>query len=497
MIFLISLNFILPLIAAISSFIRNDLTKKIVINLAGLLLVINNIYIWRNYSGESTSLVLLNILDGYQLAFTIEPLAIIFALMVSILYCATNLYSFCYLKAQEYSKSIKDLKANIHFLFMPVAIMASLAIGYSANLITLFIFYEVLTFSTYPLVIQSLSDRARRAGRLYITMLFCSSSVFLLFALVFLDKYYNGSSFVSGGIFNNQTVIKDILILMICFVFGFSKTAIFPLYKWLPEAMVAPVPVSALLHAVAVVKSGIFALIKVFVYLFGIDYLAYVHQISPWTINWLSLLACFTIIFATIKACSQDGLKRILAYSTINQLSYIILVLSFVSQASVIAAILQMLAHSIAKITLFFSVGIIYVSLHSAKVSEMQGIFRKLPIPVILFILSALSILGLPFSIGYLTIGNLYKAIALNNLGIVAIACLFSSSILSCYYFTKTIFQMLQLPSEEPIHLYYRRYSCLTLITTATLSLSLLLAFYLNDLIAIISTVFNKNIFTY
>ena len=156
-----------------------------------------------------------------------------------------------------------------------------------------------------------------------------------------------------------------------------------------------------------------------------------------------------------------------------------------------------MLAHSIAKITLFFSVGIIYVSLHSAKVSEMQGIFRKLPIPVILFILSALSILGLPFSIGYLTIGNLYKAIALNNLGIVAIACLFSSSILSCYYFTKTIFQMLQLPSEEPIHLYYRRDSCLTLITTATLSLSLLLAFYLNDLIAIISTVFNKKIFTY
>lgn len=496
MIILFSLNFIIPLIATSLVFIRPIKLSNSLIFLSSLILVISNAIMLVNHTDESHTIVIANILDHYQLAFTINPLAIIFALMVSILYCATNLYSFCYLLAQDRSNLGKDLKPNTHFFFTPIAIFSTLAIGYSSNLITLFIFYEILTFSTYPLVIQSFSDHARSAGRNYVTMLFCSSSVFIIFALIFLEKYHGGSNFIEGGIFNDDSSIKEVTLLLICFIFGFSKSAIFPLHGWLPKAMVAPIPVSALLHAVAVVKAGIFALIKVFVYLFGIDYLKYVHQISPWSIDWITLLSCFTIIYAGIMACKQEGIKKILAYSTISQLSYIILALSFITEASVIAAFIQMLSHSIAKITLFFSAGIIYIALYKTKVSEVNGIFKKLPIPVVLFILSSLSIIGLPFSIGYLTIHNLYSSIPHNSIGIIAISSLTISSILSCYYFAKVIFQMLSPAIENDIKVYCHKTGFLSLITATVFSLSLLLVFYLKDVIEIISTVFSKNIFT-
>ena len=403
--FLLSLNIILPLIASMASFIRPISFNRILLILIGLLLVMANILILLNYQSNSSSLVLANILNQ-QLALRAEPLAIIFSLMVSILWCLTNLYSFFYLIpfstsslteasagdrgyleakllrspvaslkrlarddaendiiGQKQSNLEQDLNPKIHFFFTPLAIMASLAIGYSDNLLTLFIFYELLTFSTYPLVIQSFSQLAKKAGKIYLTMLFSSSAFFLLFALIFIDSNYTSSSFKQGGIFSENLEPHIFFFLLICFVFGISKTAIFPLYKWLPEAMVAPTPVSALLHAVAVVKSGIFALIKIFVYLFGIDYLANMHKIFPWTIDWLTLLACFTMLYAGFLALKQDSLKKMLAYSTISQLSYPILALSFTSHQTMIAAFMQMLAHAIAKITLFFAAGIIYINL--------------------------------------------------------------------------------------------------------------------------------------
>ena len=305
-----------------------------------------------------------------------------------------------------------------------------------------------------------------------------------------MDYKYGGSSFILGGTFTQNHEIKDFLLLLICFVFGFSKTAIFPLHQWLPRAMVAPVPVSSLLHAVAVVKSGIFALMKVFIYLFGIDYLSYIHEISPWTIDWLTLLACFTILYAGIMACFQESLKKTLAYSTISQLSYMILALSFTSYISFNAAFLQMLSHSIAKITLFFSVGIIYTSLHKIEINEVKGIFRILPMPVLLFIAASLSIIGLPFSTGYLTINNLYSSIPCNGMiGSIAISSLLISSLLSCYYFARIIFQMLT-PNVELGPLYYKPRS-LSLITGFTFTLSALLAYNLNDINYILNYTWN------
>ena len=480
----LNLVIILPLIAAAASFIRNALWSRIVILAASALLVVSNIALL--YDWQDETLVLAEVLDGYKISLSPDPLSIIFALMVSILYFLTNLYSFAFLTGQDNSQLGKDLNPKIHFFFTPIAILATMCIGYSANLLSLFIFYEILTLSTYPLVIQSFSDHARKAGRFYLATLFGSSSVFLMFALIYLDKNYGFSDFIKGGIFGEQAPAKDAIILLICFIFGFSKTAIFPLYKWLPKAMVAPIPVSALLHAVAVVKAGIFSLIKVFVYLFGIDYLNNLHQNIPWSIDWITYLACFTMLSAGFIACMQSNLKKILAYSTISQLSYMILMLSFTTYATFNIAFLQMLSHSISKITLFFSVGIIYMVLQKTEIDEMRGIARLLPIPVTLFVLASFSIIGLPPSIGWVMKSRALEAIICDNfIGSFAKTCILISSAMACYYLLRPIYQMLR-PSEEA-QIYYHHARSLSIITGVTFALAGLLFFCLDDISNLIS----------
>ena len=483
------LNFILPLIAIAASFIGHIPSRRILITLASGLLVTNNIAILN--LGDTQTIVLADILSGYQIALTHNILSSIFAIMVTSLYFITNLYSFFFWDIQETSELHKDLNPKIHFFFTPIAILATLGIGYSSNLITLFIFYEILTFSTYPLVIQSFSDHARKAGRIYLGILFSSSTLFLLFALIFLDKYYGSSNFNVNGIFDEQTAIKDIVILLICFIFGFSKTAIFPLHKWLPHAMVAPVPVSALLHAVAVVKSGIFALIKVFIFLFGMDYLSNLHNSIPWSIDWITLLGCFTMLYAGIIACRQTNLKKILAYSTISQLSYMIVFLSFTTYSTLTLTVLQMLTHSIAKITLFFSVGIINLASHKSDVEEMRGISRILPIPVMLFILGAFSIIGLPPSIGWIVKNLTFQIITCDTLiGSIVISSLIISSLMACYYFFRPIYLML-CPPEEKQYIFAKT-GYLSMVTSTAFATSLVLLFYIEDIMHIISIFLEK-----
>jgi multicomponent Na+:H+ antiporter subunit D len=473
---MVALNILLCLTAALVALIPARNISRALIALVSILLIANNLYLLNNpnhfYLGE---------IFGYCVALSSEPFAVIFALMVSILYCATNFYSFFYLSSQEKSTLEQDLHYKTHFFFTPLAIMACLGVAYSANLITLFIFYELLTLFTYPLVIQSFSDSARKAGRFYFTMLFSTSSFFILFAIIFIDKQYGILPFKFGGSLPKNSELKDVLLLLICFIFGFSKTAIFPLYGWLPKAMAAPIPVSALLHAVAVVKTGIFALIKVFIYLFGIDYLSGLSKSIPWAINWITYLSCFTILFAGLMAARKTTLKKILAYSTISQLSYMILPLSFASNRAVIASFIQMLSHSIAKITLFFVAGIIYVSLHKTKITDFQGMAKSLPVPVILFILASFSIMALPFSIGYVSLGEIYKSVP--HTQVIVIITLSISSLLSCYYFIKIIYKMLS-PAYIRTTICYNNVTALTWVTAITFTLSFLLLYFLDKITA-------------
>lgn len=485
---LLYLNIFLPILASSAIFFVNKLAQKAIITIASLLLIANNFAILLT---PPSTYEVFNFLGGYTIGFATDKLTAIFALMIATLYFFTNLYSFFYLSVQASSELEHDLNPKIHFFFMPLAILASLCIAYSLNLISLFIFYEILTISTYPLVIQSFSDHARKAGRTYIYTLLGSSLFFIVFALIFLDQKYalaGNSYFNREGIFLNLPA-KDAIILLICFVFGFSKTAIFPLYKWLPKAMVAPIPVSAILHAVAVVKSGIFALAKIFVYFFGLEYLSQLHQEIPWSLDWLTLLACFTIIFAGIQACLQESMKKILAFSTISQLAHMIVFISLVSTETFALGYVQILSHSIAKITLFFSVGIIYIATKKTNVEEMHGMFRLLPIPVILFILASFSIMGLPPSVGWIIKNLSSHVIKCDNLINSTVASTFIiSSFLSCYYFFKPIYKMLSPlnANDLPYKIYYKTIY-LSIITACTYSLALILYIYMKSIISLIN----------
>ncbi len=467
---LLSLNIIIPLL---SSLFRH---KFIVIFLSLILLINNFVIYYFNIKGD---LILGEILGNYKLSLKINSYSVLFSIMVSALTFITNIYSYGYLKGIQESRLKHDLNPKIHFFFMPLAILAAINTAYSANLITLFIFYELLTLTTYPLVIQSFSENAKKAGRLYFFTLFGSSSFFLLLAMIYLDSLNLLNLFIDSPSLLSSLSSKEILGLLICFVFGFSKTAIFPLYKWLPKAMVAPIPVSGILHAVAVVKTGIFALMKVFLYVFGLNLLESIKLFEPYTINWLVYLACFTAIFASLKATKQESLKKLLAYSTIAQLSYMIISLCFVTEKNFDTAFNLLLGHSIAKLILFFVAGNIYLTTHKLYISEMGSIIKIMPISVTIFIIAALSLIGFPYTPGYLISSKLIDIIYCQNfIGSVAVTTLLLCKILSCYYFGKTIFVMLS-PSNNRIEIFYRDKKLEIFVLFSFIILSLILFSYL------------------
>lgn len=467
---LLALNLIIP------SFTIFQTNRLLIIFLDLFLLCVN---IGLFYSGDGI-LVLTKFLNEYYIYLRPEKYAIIFAIMVASLNLATKLYSFAYIDIIKDSGLAMDINEKIHFKFTPIAIMSAINIAYSGNLITLFLFYELLTLATYPLVIQSFSDAAKKAGKLYLLTLLGSSSFFLMIALLYLNKNFASLEFREGGILGYATK-KDILILLICFVFGFSKTAIFPFYKWLPRAMVAPIPVSALLHAVAVVKSGIFALIKVFMFIFGYDLLLKIRNYEPSLLRWLTMLSCFAIIFAGFKACKQESLKKILAYSTIAQLSYMILALSFANKPAIEGSFLLLLAHSLAKITLFFLAGIIYVSTHKIYYQDMKGIFRKMPLVGILFTLASASIIAVPFTPGYIAFDKVLLSMNYgDSIGYLSLITIVFGKLLSCFYLGRLCLTMI-MPGDndgENDIVIEKNTTKLTNITTVTFTILAIIFYY-------------------
>jgi multicomponent Na+:H+ antiporter subunit D len=271
-----------------------------------------------------------------------------------------------------------------------VSISAAMGIALAGNMFTLFVFYEILTVSTYPLVTHAGTDAARRAGRVYLGLLMGTSILFLLLAMIWTWGLTGTLEFTPGGVFGDESnlVLGTLLVL---FVIGTGKAAIMPFHRWLPAAMVAPTPVSALLHAVAVVKAGVFTILKVSVYLFGIDTIA---QLA--VADWLAALAALTILLGSLVAMTKDNLKARLAYSTISQLSYIILGAMLGVAAGVVGGGMHVVMHAFGKITLFFCAGAILVAAHKTKVSELDGLGRTMPLTMLAFLIGALSIVGLP-----------------------------------------------------------------------------------------------------
>jgi multicomponent Na+:H+ antiporter subunit D len=351
--------------------------------------------------GAGREQTLWSILPGLDIAFRVEPLGLLFALVASGLWLVATLY------AQSYMKALNYPNLGRFFACYALALGASAGVAFADNLITLFIFYEILTISTYPLVTHSGSEEARRGGRIYLGILLTTSIGLLLVAILWTYFATGTVDFEQGGILAGHIDESWLPLLAGLFFFGIGKAALMPVHRWLPAAMVAPAPVSALLHAVAVVKAGVFTVIKVAVYVFGIDLLA-----DTGAGIWIAWVAAFTIIAASVVALRLDDLKARLAYSTVAQLSYVVLGALVATPLAVIGATMQLAMHAVAKITLFFAAGAIQVAHGRKKISQLDGLGRAMPLTFAAFTVAALSIIGLPLVGGmwskwYLLMGTL------------------------------------------------------------------------------------------
>ncbi len=330
-------------------------------------------------------LTLFDLAPGLALSFTPEKLGMLFALIAGGLWPLATLYTIGYLRGSSERNQTRFM------FFYAIAIHAAMGIALSGNLLTLFVFYEMLTFSTYPLVTHKGNEAARRAGRVYLGILVTSSIILLLFGIISVWVLAGTLDFTNGGVLAGHIDPFYAPLLLALFAFGIGKAALMPLHRWLPAAMVAPTPVSALLHAVAVVKAGAFTVLKVSIYIFGIDFLA-----SSGASNWLVWVASFSILTASFVALTKTNLKARLAYSTISQLGYIVLGAALASPLAATGAALHIATHAAGKITLFFCAGAIYVAHHISDVREMDGLGRRMPVTYTAFALGALSIIGVP-----------------------------------------------------------------------------------------------------
>lgn len=336
-------------------------------------------------SGTSETTVLFDVFPGVAIAFNVEPLGLMFALIASGLWILTHIYAIGYMRGNNESHHAR------FFACFSGAIAAVMGLAFSANMFTLFVFYEFLTISTYPLVAHKGTPEAVRGARTYLGILISTSIALLLTAVIWTWSLTGTLDFTKGGILAGQVSGAIVPILLGLYAFGIGKAALMPFHRWLPAAMVAPTPVSALLHAVAVVKAGVFTMLKVGVYIFGIDFLA-----ETGASEWLMWLAAYSIIAASVVAMAQENLKRRLAYSTVSQLSYVTLGMALATQMGAIGGGMHIAMHAFGKITLFMCAGSIYVAYHFTEISQMRGLGRTMPITFGAFFIGALSIIGLP-----------------------------------------------------------------------------------------------------
>ena len=413
---------VIPLIIGFGEKRRN--LRELSILIAGVILLLLNIHLYQSFmDGNGVNSGVIHLSEGLDLSLSAEPLGILFGLLASFLWIVTTLYSIGYMRRHGENHQTR------FYLCFAIAIGAVMAAAYAGNLLTLFVAYEVITLSTFPLVTHAGTPKARRAGRIYLGMLMGTSITLLLPAIISVWWLTGTTDFIPGGLLANASISPIwVTLLLLLLVFGTGKAALMPLHGWLPEAMVAPTPVSALLHAVAVVKTGVFLILKVVLYILGFDLVA-----ATGTADILLVVAAGTILLASLIALRQDNLKARLAYSTISQLAYIVLAALLANAIAIKGAALHIVTHAFGKITLFFCAGAIMVALHKKLISELGGIGRQMPWTMGAFFIAALSIIGLPPLAGlWSKIIIAEGAIAANQLWLVGV--LMISSLLNIAY---------------------------------------------------------------
>jgi multicomponent Na+:H+ antiporter subunit D len=423
----------LPALGAVGIFLTGrspNLREGVTLTSAALTFLSVVILLGRVLDGERPVAGGWEVFGGLRIAFLVEPLGMLFGAIASTLWIVNSIYSIGYMRGNN------EPRQTPFYICFAVAISSAIGVAFSANLLTLFLFYEVLTVSTYPLVTHKADDEAKAKGRIYLLLLLATSMMLLLPAIIWTGVAAGTLDFTSGGILATAGLSTGaVMLLLLLYIFGIGKAAVMPVHFWLPAAMVAPTPVSALLHAVAVVKAGVFSVVKVVVYVFGIDFLA-----STGAGQWLTYIAGFTVITASLIALTQDNLKKRLAYSTISQLSYVVLATAILTPISVIGAALHIAAHAVSKITLFFAAGSIYTAAHLTEISQLDGIGRRMPWTMGAFAVGSLSMIGVPPTAGFVSKWFMLSG-GMQAGNWVAVGVIFASTCLNASYFLPIVYK--------------------------------------------------------
>lgn len=388
--------------------------------------------------GQSLVFRVAEVSPGLAISLKVDPMGLVFALVASFLWIVTSVYSIGYMRG------LGEHSQTRYYCFFALALSSTLGVAFSANLLTLYLFYELLSFATYPLVTHHQDGDARSAGRRYLVYIVGGSIGLVLPAMLICYGASHTLDFSPRGILAEAGFSKtELLVILFMFLFGFTKAAIMPLHAWLPAAMVAPTPVSALLHAVAVVKVGVFSILRVLTGLFGLDLLGSSGLDTP-----VILVSSVTMVVASLAALRQDGLKRMLAYSTVGQLSYIVLGEALLSPEGIQGSLAHMATHALGKITLFFCAGAIFVATGKQNISELNGIGRRMPITMAAFTLASLSIIGVPPLAGFLSKWYLLLGSVRSEQN-WALAVFLVSSLLNAAYLIPVVYRAFFLPVKD------------------------------------------------
>ncbi|RJX34886.1 MAG: monovalent cation/H+ antiporter subunit D family protein [Desulfarculus sp.] len=380
-------------------------------------------------SGREVLCPVVQVLPGVAIAFRVDALGLVFALVASSLWIVTSAYSIGYMRG------LTEHAQTRYYCFFALALSATIGVAFAANLLTLYLFYEMLSLATYPLVTHHQDREARSSGRKYLLYI-VGSSIGLLLPAVLITYYLAGTTeFAPAGILAGKAPYWLVLALMLMYLFGLAKAGVMPLHSWLPAAMVAPTPVSALLHAVAVVKVGVFSILRVMTGVFGMGLL---REMDLGLV--LGYIASVTVLGASLVALSQDELKRRLAFSTISQLSYIVLGLALLVPLGLLGGTLHIVMHALGKITLFFCAGAIFVATGKKYISQMAGLGRRMPATLTAFLAGSLSVIGLPPAGGFLSKWYLLLG-TLDAHRVVFMVVLLFSSLLNAAYFLPIVYR--------------------------------------------------------
>ena len=420
---------LIPLIGTLGVMFRgdNENMRETISSVSSLfLLLVVGSMIPAVLKGSTLYFHMFTILPGVTIALRADAMSMIFALVASSLWTIAVFYSMGYMRGL---KEHAQTRFNACFA---LAIFGAIGVAFSDNLFTMYLFYEIVSICTYPLVAHHQDKEGYSGGRKYLIYLTATAKAFLLPAMILIYVLTGTLDFapnISTGIFPpdvNKTLV--IMLYIFCF-FGFAKNGVMPFHHWLPGAMVAPTPVSALLHAVAVVKVGVFCTTRVMLYVFGTDTMHALNLGIP-----TAYFVSFTILAASIIALSKDNLKARLAYSTVSQLSYIILGVALLTDPGIQGGLIHIVNHAFAKITLFFCAGAIYVASHKKYISEMGGLGKTMPYTFAAFGIASLSMIGAPPVAGFITKWNLLiGSVEAHQMGILLV--LIASTMLNAAYF--------------------------------------------------------------